>query len=139
MESKIVEVFVTLRFFVPIHLFFPQCVIASKHCINIDSHRNMSIHNWILRFYNFQQECNDLLGFGLQKSYSLSIKVALTGSKTIGAFGPINIAIEPAPPVALALPLGYTAISELITTPKRPSQEEDSIQFSVLKIAFVDP
>jgi hypothetical protein len=69
----------------------------------------------------------------------LSIKVALTGSKTIGAFGPINIAIEPAPPVALALPLGYTAISELITTPKRPSQEEDSIQFRVLKIAFVDP
>ena len=39
---------------------------------------------------------------------------------TRGASGPISIAIAPAPPVGLATPLGYTAISEQITIPYLP-------------------
>lgn len=37
-----------------------------------------------------------------------------------GAFGPISIAIAPAPPVGLALPEAYIAISAAITTARRP-------------------
>jgi hypothetical protein len=42
-------------------------------------------------------------------------------SKIIGAFGPINMAMTPAPPVGLALPLVYTAISADTTRPNLPS------------------
>lgn len=60
-------------------------------------------------------------------------------SKTIGAFGPNNIAIAPAPPVGLALPLGYTAISADTTKAYLPSQLLLYNQLIELKSAFVDP
>ena len=61
------------------------------------------------------------------------------GSIVIGAFGPISIAADPAPPVHLAGPLAYTAISHATTMPYRPSQAELSIQATVLKSAYTPP
>ena len=57
----------------------------------------------------------------------------------MGAFLPMRKQITPAPPVGLAGPFGYTAMSEDTTMPYLPSQALDSIQFNVLKIAFVLP
>lgn len=37
-----------------------------------------------------------------------------------GAFGPMSIAMAPAPPVGRALPEAYIAISAVITTANRP-------------------
>ena len=41
-------------------------------------------------------------------------------SKINGAFGPINIAMQPAPPVHLAFPEEYMAISPVTTIACRP-------------------
>jgi hypothetical protein len=60
-------------------------------------------------------------------------------SKTTGAFGPMSIAIAPTPPVGLALPLGYTAMSEETTIAYLPSQAYDCTQLRELKSALVDP
>jgi len=57
----------------------------------------------------------------------------------MGAFRPSKKQITPAPPVGLAGPLGYTAMSEETTIPYLPSHELDSIQLKVLKRAFVLP
>ncbi len=48
------------------------------------------------------------------------MNVDLALSNTMFAFGPISMAIAPAPPVGLAGPLGYTAISADNTIPYLP-------------------
>lgn len=67
------------------------------------------------------------------------MKDALTGSITMGALGPTRMAMTPAPPVGLAGPLGYTAMSAEITIPSLPSQACDYTQLSVLNRALVEP
>lgn len=42
-------------------------------------------------------------------------------SKTNGACGPITIATAPAPPVHLAFPVAYTAMSPATTNANRPT------------------
>jgi hypothetical protein len=77
--------------------------------------------------------------------------VDLTLSNTILALGPTSIAIAPVPPVGLAGPLGYTAISADRTIPylpisqinniymSLPSYAYDCTQLIVLNSALVDP
>ena len=50
----------------------------------------------------------------------LNTVTSLPRSIYSGAFGPISMAIAPAPPVGRALPSAYMAISAVITTAKRP-------------------
>ena len=45
-------------------------------------------------------------------------------SNTMGALGPMSIATAPAPPVARAFPLAYTAMSPATTIPYRPSHAQ---------------
>jgi len=58
---------------------------------------------------------------------------------TNGASGPINIAIAPAPPVGLALPTEYTALSAATTRASLPSQALLSTHATALKSAAVPP
>ena len=67
------------------------------------------------------------------------MKVDLIGSYIIGAFFPIKKQITPAPPVGLAAPFGYTAMSAETTIPSLPSHDLDSIQLKVLNNALVLP
>ena len=46
--------------------------------------------------------------------------IYLPRSAISGAFGPTSIAIAPAPPVGLALPVAYTAMSPATTRAYRP-------------------
>lgn len=57
----------------------------------------------------------------------------------MGASFPKRIAIAPHPPVGLAFPFGYTAISVVRTSAYLPSQLADYIQFIELNKAFVAP
>ena len=50
-------------------------------------------------------------------------------SKISGAFGPISMAIAPAPPVHLALPVAYTAMSPATTRAYRPESHNDKQTF----------
>ena len=63
-------------------------------------------------------------GFDLLKSFAQSINVSISNrvpfpyiplSNTSGALAPTNMATAPAPPVGLALPSAYTAISAATT------------------------
>lgn len=67
------------------------------------------------------------------------MKVDLYFLKTTFPFGPINIATAPAPPVHLAGPSSYTAMSAATTIPYLPSQYGEEIQFKVLSKALVAP
>jgi len=62
-----------------------------------------------------------------------------TGSITTGALGPITNATQPAPPVGLAGPFLYTAMSAITTIANLPSHADDSTQLNELNRAFVPP
>ena len=70
----------------------------------------------------FHMDCTQAYSIMNNTSYTNQTIAPL--SNVIGALHPISIATAPAPPVGLAFPDAYTAISAVTTKAKRPKTKQ---------------